>query len=176
MSAIKLSGSCLCGAVRYEISGSEGRFWHCHCKRCRKATGTGHASNVLLKPDSVDWVAGEELLKIYKVPDAKRFAAVFWRLRQPDAAGGSRHEYRRRTRRHTGQRPRPASRSAHISGFESGLVLRWQRSTRPRHLPRMNCTGCDSPVLCELVQGNLALIGGDLSETWYRSLCNADYA
>lgn len=77
MNAIKLSGSCLCGAVRYEISGSEGRFWHCHCRRCRKATGTGHASNVLLKPDSVDWVAGEELLKVYKVPDAKRFAAVF---------------------------------------------------------------------------------------------------
>ena len=77
MNAIKLSGSCLCGAVRYEISGSEGRFWHCHCGRCRKSSGTGHASNVLLKPDSAEWTAGRELLKVYKVPDAKRFAVVF---------------------------------------------------------------------------------------------------
>ena len=77
MSEINLSGSCLCGAVRYEISGSEGRFWHCHCSRCRKATGTGHGSNVLLKPDRAEWTAGEELLKRYKVPDARAFATVF---------------------------------------------------------------------------------------------------
>lgn len=77
MSDINLSGSCLCGSVRYQISGNEGRFWHCHCSRCRKATGTGHASNVLLVPRSVDWIAGKDLLKVYKVPDARRFAAVF---------------------------------------------------------------------------------------------------
>ena len=77
MSDISLAGSCLCGAVRYEITGSDGRFWHCHCGRCRKATGTGHASNVLLKPDKVEWRSGEELLKRYKVPDARVFAAIF---------------------------------------------------------------------------------------------------
>jgi len=77
MSEINLSGSCLCGSVQYEIAGTDGRLWHCHCRRCRKATGTGHASNVLLKPDSVKWIAGEDLLNVYKVPDAKRFAAVF---------------------------------------------------------------------------------------------------
>ncbi len=76
MSEISLSGSCLCGAVRYEITGDDGRFWHCHCQRCRKATGTGHASNVLLKPDKVVWT-GEELLKRYTVPDARAFASVF---------------------------------------------------------------------------------------------------
>jgi len=65
--------------VRYEIEGTEGRFWHCHCRRCRKATGTGHASNVLLKPDSAKWTAGEELLKVYKIPDARVFATVFCR-------------------------------------------------------------------------------------------------
>lgn len=77
MSALNLSGSCLCGSVKYEAAGDEGRFWHCHCRRCRKATGTGHASNVLMKPESFDWTAGEELLKYFKVPDAKRFATVF---------------------------------------------------------------------------------------------------
>jgi hypothetical protein len=77
MSDVTLKGSCLCGAVRYEISGDAGQFWHCHCNRCRKATGTGHASNILLKPKSVEWPAGNELLKYFKVPDAKRFATVF---------------------------------------------------------------------------------------------------
>ena len=77
MSNLTLSGSCLCGGVSYEITGEAGQFWHCHCSRCRKASGTGHATNILLKPDSVAWTTGEELLRSYKVPDAKRFATVF---------------------------------------------------------------------------------------------------
>jgi hypothetical protein len=77
VSNVHLTGSCLCGAVRYEISGEAGQFWHCHCQRCRKATGTGHASNILMKPTSVDWTSGNESLRCFKVPDAERFATVF---------------------------------------------------------------------------------------------------
>ena len=77
MSQLNLSGSCLCGGVAYEITGEAGQFWHCHCRRCRKATGTGHATNILLKPDTVTWTAGENLLRSFKVPDARRFATVF---------------------------------------------------------------------------------------------------
>jgi hypothetical protein len=77
MSKLNLSGSCLCGGVTYEINGDVGQFWHCHCSRCRKATGTGHATNILLKPDAVTWITGEDLLRYYKVPEAKRFATVF---------------------------------------------------------------------------------------------------
>jgi len=73
-------GSCLCGAVSYEITGTPFDFFHCHCQRCRKATGTGHASNILLKPDSAKWTAGEENLAVFKVPDAKRFRTVFCRI------------------------------------------------------------------------------------------------
>lgn len=77
MSEIQLSGSCLCGSVVYEITGEPLRFYHCHCQRCRKATGTGHASNIFLKPSRVRWTAGESLLRHYKVPEAKRFATAF---------------------------------------------------------------------------------------------------
>lgn len=80
MANLILSGSCLCGAVRYEITGDAGQFWHCHCQRCRKATGTGHASNIIMKPESVDWTSGNDRLQYYKVPDAKRFATVFCRI------------------------------------------------------------------------------------------------
>lgn len=78
MSQIKISGSCLCGAVKYEVEGEVERFSHCHCERCRKATGTGHASNVLISPlSSLKWLTGESLLARYEVPEAKRFYNCF---------------------------------------------------------------------------------------------------
>ena len=80
MSKLNLTGSCLCGSVSYEISGESMHFYHCHCQRCRKATGTGHASNIIMQPSSVTWTAGEQHLTHYKVPDAKRFATVFCSL------------------------------------------------------------------------------------------------
>lgn len=74
----KVAGSCLCGSVRYEVSGEAVRFYHCHCGRCRKATGTGHASNLFITPVSaLCWVEGEELLGRYKVPEAERFYNCF---------------------------------------------------------------------------------------------------
>ena len=73
MTQTTLTGSCLCGAVRYEASGEAKRFMHCHCTRCRKATGTGHASNMFLQPGSLKWLAGEDQVRAYKVPEALRF-------------------------------------------------------------------------------------------------------
>ncbi len=73
-----VSGSCLCGSVQYQINGDAKRFYHCHCQRCRKTTGTGHASNILVTPESsLTWIKGEELLKNYKVPEAERFYNCF---------------------------------------------------------------------------------------------------
>jgi len=77
MNAITLKGSCLCGAVRYEVSGEPRRFYHCHCKRCRKATGTGHASNMFVQPGTLKWLQGEDQLRSFKVPEAQRFTNVF---------------------------------------------------------------------------------------------------
>jgi len=78
MTEVKLGGSCLCGAVQFEFTGEAQRFYHCHCKRCRKLTGTGHASNILVTPESgLSWKTGEELLRRYKVPEAERFYNCF---------------------------------------------------------------------------------------------------
>lgn len=71
------SGSCLCDSVAYEISGEVMRFYHCHCRRCRKATGTGHATNIIIRPAAVKWIRGEDLLRRYKVPEAERFGTNF---------------------------------------------------------------------------------------------------
>jgi hypothetical protein len=78
MAEMNLTGSCLCGSVQYEIKGDGVSFYHCHCQRCRKATGTGHASNIRVSPEtSIHWLRGEELLKRYKVPEAERFFTNF---------------------------------------------------------------------------------------------------
>lgn len=77
MSQITVNGSCLCGAVHYEASGEPQHFYHCHCSRCRKSTGTGHATNLLLKNAQLVFTQGESLLKRFKVLDAKQFTRQF---------------------------------------------------------------------------------------------------
>ncbi|WP_112480370.1 GFA family protein [Vibrio variabilis] len=39
-----VKGSCLCGSVKYEISGQIGDIVHCHCQTCRKAHGSAFSS------------------------------------------------------------------------------------------------------------------------------------
>lgn len=78
MQELTVKGSCLCGAVEYEVCGNSERFSHCHCQRCRKATGTGHATNLLISPQtSIRWLKGENQLSRFKVPEAERFYNCF---------------------------------------------------------------------------------------------------
>ncbi|MFT7409338.1 MAG: hypothetical protein ACI9GJ_001314, partial [Parasphingorhabdus sp.] len=39
-----ISGSCLCGAIRYSASASPLFQVHCHCQDCRKNTGSAFAA------------------------------------------------------------------------------------------------------------------------------------
>ncbi len=72
-----LAGSCLCGSIQFTVSGDPQKFYHCHCRRCRKLSGTGHATNLLVKADAVSWNEGKSLLGYYKVPDAELFYSQF---------------------------------------------------------------------------------------------------
>jgi len=74
-----LRGNCLCGAVRYEIDTPAERFLYCHCSRCRKATGTAHAANIVVAPGAFRWLAGEEMVARYDLPAARSFATSFCR-------------------------------------------------------------------------------------------------
>ncbi len=73
----KSTGSCLCGEVHYEITGSLGVFQYCHCSRCRKFTGSAYAANIIVAPDQFEWIQGEEYLNRYEVADARHFATSF---------------------------------------------------------------------------------------------------
>lgn len=61
------TGSCLCGAVRYEISGTFTRFFLCHCSRCRKGTGSAHASNLFAEEADLRWLSGEDQVRVFSV-------------------------------------------------------------------------------------------------------------
>jgi hypothetical protein len=78
-SILKLHGSCLCGGVAFAVDLPFDRFIHCHCSRCRKATGTAHATNAAVKAAALRWLRGEELLVRYDLPTARSFATSFCR-------------------------------------------------------------------------------------------------
>jgi hypothetical protein len=46
-------GSCLCGKIHYEVTGEFEQFFFCHCKSCRKDTGSAHAANLFVDGASV---------------------------------------------------------------------------------------------------------------------------
>jgi hypothetical protein len=63
-----LTGGCLCGGVRYEITAPLGQAGYCHCTRCQRRTGAAASANAAVEPGSVRFTAGEELVKAWE-PD-----------------------------------------------------------------------------------------------------------
>ncbi len=76
MSEATIDGSCLCGAVAYRVHGDFEAFYLCHCSRCRKATGSAHASNLFSTTATLEWLRGEEAIRRYKV-EGTRFEKCF---------------------------------------------------------------------------------------------------
>jgi ADP-ribosyl-[dinitrogen reductase] hydrolase len=66
-----LKGSCLCGAVRYEVDRLDMPIVHCHCLTCRKAHAAAYASTAGVMRDHFRWLAGEEKLAAYESSPGK---------------------------------------------------------------------------------------------------------
>ena len=60
-----ITGSCLCGVVRYEIA-SAGPTYHCHCGNCRKWSGSAFASSMRAPIESLRLVSGADVLSRYE--------------------------------------------------------------------------------------------------------------
>lgn len=54
-----LTGSCLCGAVAYEVDAPPGPIVHCHCRTCRKAHGAAFSSVMAVPRAAFRWLRGE---------------------------------------------------------------------------------------------------------------------
>jgi hypothetical protein len=72
---LPLTGGCLCGGVRFELTAPPVSAGYCHCKRCQRRTGTAAALSARVAPGSLRILSGEELVKAYE-PDGG-FSKVF---------------------------------------------------------------------------------------------------
>lgn len=52
-----MKGGCLCGEIRYEVSGEADpqMQFTCHCRDCQQVTGTGHARSMGVMSDAITW-------------------------------------------------------------------------------------------------------------------------
>lgn len=73
------AGSCLCGAVRFEVEGEFEHFYLCHCRHCQKDTGSSHAANLFSGSGVLRWFAGADKVTAYTLPGtrhARNFCSV----------------------------------------------------------------------------------------------------
>ena len=59
------SGSCLCGAIRYQITEFEPLIGHCHCHMCQKFHGSAFSTFAEVKLGNLQWISGVDHLASY---------------------------------------------------------------------------------------------------------------
>lgn len=75
----RILGSCLCAAIQFEIRTPVQVMVHCHCSRCRKATGSAHATNLTVTPAQFGWLSGEDGIERFDLAGANSFGKWFCR-------------------------------------------------------------------------------------------------
>jgi hypothetical protein len=55
----RLSGGCLCGTVKYKYSGQFGPANYCHCRDCRRVTGSAFNVGIRLDASGLRVIAGQ---------------------------------------------------------------------------------------------------------------------
>ncbi|MHB8690725.1 MAG: GFA family protein [Solirubrobacteraceae bacterium] len=69
MSELPLTGGCVCGGVRWELSQVPVNAGYCHCTRCQRRTGNGYSAQARIDGDSLRVLQGQELVKAWRHPD-----------------------------------------------------------------------------------------------------------
>jgi len=72
-------GRCLCGCVEFEVDLPFVKFVKCHCSRCRSASGSAFAANAYVLPSAFRWLAGEDRVARFDLPQARSFSTSFCR-------------------------------------------------------------------------------------------------
>ncbi len=73
-----VTGSCLCGGVRFEVELPFRRASYCHCSRCRKHSGAGALVHGRVPREQFRLVRGEDLIRVFRPPGGavKAFCTV----------------------------------------------------------------------------------------------------
>ncbi|MDN5352830.1 MAG: hypothetical protein PWQ12_1751 [Clostridiales bacterium] len=67
----KYYGGCLCKSVKYEVTGELEHFYLCHCKYCRKDSGSAHAANLFSSTAKLIWIKGADKVREFQVEDTE---------------------------------------------------------------------------------------------------------
>lgn len=71
-----IKGSCLCGKVKFQISGEPSSLSYCHCSRCRKSAGVFSA--VLIgKADDLTVTDGQDAITKFAPETGAKFERCF---------------------------------------------------------------------------------------------------
>jgi hypothetical protein len=62
----QLTGTCLCGDVRFEVTVPFERVAACHCESCKKISGGGGTASGRVSREAIRILAGQELLTTYQ--------------------------------------------------------------------------------------------------------------
>ena len=57
---MRRKGSCLCGALKYEVEGEFEGVWMCHCSNCRKTSGAMGNTILIVPRERFHWISGED--------------------------------------------------------------------------------------------------------------------
>ncbi|MEA2459469.1 MAG: hypothetical protein QOC95_2441 [Thermoleophilaceae bacterium] len=61
-----LTGGCLCGRVRFEVSKPLVAAGYCHCTRCQRRTGTAASISAAIEPGSLRITEGEQFVRAWE--------------------------------------------------------------------------------------------------------------
>jgi hypothetical protein len=64
-----LTGGCLCGGVRFELTEVPRTVGYCHCTRCQRRTGTASSVQARIDGRTLRLLAGEDPLKAWRHPE-----------------------------------------------------------------------------------------------------------
>ncbi len=63
-----ITGSCLCGQVAFDIDNDFRFLFFCHCRQCRKISGSAHIAHLSSETESLVWTRGQDLVKRFDLP------------------------------------------------------------------------------------------------------------
>lgn len=66
-----IRGRCLCGGVRYTITGEVAYMSHCHCSTCRRSTGAAFSTGLVVPREQFTLTDGADRLRTYRHTDGK---------------------------------------------------------------------------------------------------------
>jgi len=73
---MSVTGGCLCGAVRYRVSGAPVSSSICHCGTCRRASGAPSVAWFVVPRDRFELLSGELSTFPSSTPVIRQFCAV----------------------------------------------------------------------------------------------------